>query len=686
MTESSETQLLSSTRFGFEKNILSTKKADFFFISQAYLNAYLQLLDGIHRPGSFLVLIGEAGVGKTVLLRKLATEALETIQVVFCYSNIMNEDSLIALIGDQLGIGEHEKEPLNQLKIIKEYLNNCPMQGISVALFIDDAHHLGENGLDHLLRLFTQELSEGHGLRILLCGPPVMETLLKQTRYKEIVETRITPIYLEPLAPIDVASYISRKLKSTDDLDVSAFFLPSVTKTIVSYTGGIPRLINSLCENTLLITRINSSASVSINSINEAAKELMLEEKISQVNTASFSEKTPLDDTTQQINVAHESILDANHFSEEKRKQIIKSLLADLEDEPATKINTTVNETLVPGSSVDLDTQVSVEVARSDTAYHPVATTELAVRHESALIDPMGNEHTAAILGNESVTTPSLMRRRNDIQSGRESPEAVRPPRSQMTVFLFLALLAGVLGGAGSLYFFRLMPEWILKPSPAQREATTPTPTPTQPVTTAPMLGPDSRDGLGATPVSAVEPTVPGTSMSAQPSIRLGPPTEPVSGSKANPPSTELETSPATTPMVEVTPSVTEIKISSVSPPSSEQTTVETPQISAYMNSGDTLFARGDIASARLFYEAAAAFGAATAMTAVGKTYDPVTLNQLGIKGFRADPIKAVEWYLKAEQAGDPATIERLKELKHWVSNEPAWEETELNTLRHLLR
>ena len=111
-----------------------------------------------------------------------------------------------------------------------------------------------------------------------------------------------------------------------------------------------------------------------------------------------------------------------------------------------------------------------------------------------------------------------------------------------------------------------------------------------------------------------------------------------------------------------------------------------TPLISSYMSSGDALLARGDVASARLFYEAAAAVGYAAAMTAVGKTYDPVTLKQLGIKGFRADPVQAAEWYLKAEKAGDPETAEHLEGLKRWVADAPMWKETELNDLRQLLR
>lgn len=103
------------------------------------------------------------------------------------------------------------------------------------------------------------------------------------------------------------------------------------------------------------------------------------------------------------------------------------------------------------------------------------------------------------------------------------------------------------------------------------------------------------------------------------------------------------------------------------------------------MNNGDLLLTRGDVASARLYYEAAASAGLAAAITAIGKTYDPVVLGELGIKGFRAEPIKAVEWYLKGEKAGNPEDTERLNELRRWLSESPALEENEIETLRQLL-
>jgi TPR repeat protein len=86
------------------------------------------------------------------------------------------------------------------------------------------------------------------------------------------------------------------------------------------------------------------------------------------------------------------------------------------------------------------------------------------------------------------------------------------------------------------------------------------------------------------------------------------------------------------------------------------------------MNNGDLLLTRGDVASARLFYEAAANSGSAAAMTAIGRTYDPLELSRLGIRGFRADPAKAADWYLKAKEQGDPEAAGQISRLQRWLA------------------
>jgi TPR repeat protein len=120
-----------------------------------------------------------------------------------------------------------------------------------------------------------------------------------------------------------------------------------------------------------------------------------------------------------------------------------------------------------------------------------------------------------------------------------------------------------------------------------------------------------------------------------------------------------LESSPAPPAGAAPTPPAAWIDSPTVSPPPAAAISLEAPLVSSYLMNGNLLFERGDIASARLFFQEAANAGSVQAMVAVGKTYDPNILSQLGIRGFSPDPVKAAEWYVKANQAGDSESAER---------------------------
>jgi hypothetical protein len=126
----------------------------------------------------------------------------------------------------------------------------------------------------------------------------------------------------------------------------------------------------------------------------------------------------------------------------------------------------------------------------------------------------------------------------------------------------------------------------------------------------------------------------------------------------------DLESTPVSEPANDTTANVTNNKKPMVVDSFPEKTIVEATITSSLMTSGNAYMERGDIASARLFYLEAVKNGFPAAMFAVGKTYDPIVLKKLGIKGFPAEPDKAVEWYMKAEKAGYVEASEYLLMLK----------------------
>lgn len=571
------------TDFGIQRKLFNANESDFFFINTAYFDAYLQLLEGIRQRHGLLLLTSEAGIGKTLLLRKLANEAPAKIKFVFCYSTNLDFENLITVISDQLGILTHDQKFSDKINALREYLNTCATQGIDVALLIDDAHHLREDVLSKLLEFFCSEIREKNILQIVLSGTPALEDILARMQGFHADLSNSIRIRLQPMTVADVEAFISRQMQGAGSLAVESLFPPMVIERIANYTGGIPRLVNTLCERALLIMRLNGQATVSMAVIDEAANELMLQDRGATMD----SSETP-------------------------------------DSVEATRLGSTVQIVRAVQSHPQID-KPSTEQPKSLLASSLVMN------------QPRGNSSAVA--------------RWDNLQAERKHSNLFRATGPQIVWLGLLMLLAGLLGGIASFYLQPFIPA---KPAITGIES--------------PGRGPASVQSAVKTESASVGITTP-----VVPEVATSLPKAP------------LESVPAPTPVTEAVQPAAQSGLPSTSLPISAARLSEA-SISAYISNGDSLLTRGDIASARLFYEAAANAGAVAAITAVGKTYDPVVLGGLGVKGFPADPVKAAEWYLKGEKAGDPENTKQLDKLRRWLSESPPIGEAEAEKLWQLLR
>jgi hypothetical protein len=126
--------------------------------------------------------------------------------------------------------------------------------------------------------------------------------------------------------------------------------------------------------------------------------------------------------------------------------------------------------------------------------------------------------------------------------------------------------------------------------------------------------------------------------------------------------SREAQTGAATPPPA--TPGRESAGAASATAPLAQRPTIDTGPL---MARGQALLGEGDIASARLFFERAAEQGDSTAMTALGRTFDPLELRRLGVLGMKGDPNRALEWYRSAASAGDASAQQSMGRLSEWI-------------------
>ena len=587
--------------------------AGFFFINAPYLDAYIRLLDGIREYRRLLVLTGEAGVGKSILLRKLISESPTNIKFAYCYTSNFDFYGLLTIIDDQLGMTATNKELSGKLEALKTYVNDCIARAIQVVLLIDDAHHLQKEALDGLLSLSRFEFARGRTIQVVLSGIPVLEEILSETKIFRGNVADAIHIYLKPLIATDVAAFISRKVRyDAEGPIMDSLVSPPIVERINDYTGGNPRLIDTLCEHALLITKIRGQTTLSMDIIDEAASELSL--KIRQMDLSPGVDFDSLEIT---------------HSGSAAQSKMIEQLLAraDLMNNEDNALRSTRMERLPAYDDLIKDTT------------------------RSLVIKPLPVSESKGFLS-------SIMRWKGARRFGKEYPQWLNFSG------LSVALLAGLFGGMVSVYLYQRIVDDV--ESQASIVASVGMTTP------APMPIKESQ----SSPSSKLVRPVPVNSQDS--------PAEPEAGSSEKP-LESLQTPPVVAKTTYPDEKI-EVLPTSPAPSPAVMKPLDESVILSYMRNGDLLLGRGDVAAARLFYQEAASAGSVEAMVAVGKTYDPVILDQLEIKGFHPDPVKAAEWYLQAkDKAADPQSIERLEALRNWLSNSSVLGESEMSNLKRLL-
>ncbi|MCG8692938.1 MAG: AAA family ATPase, partial [Minwuiales bacterium] len=263
-------------RYGFrEKPFSLTPNPKFFFSNGSFQRAYEGLLAGVRDRRGILLLTGEAGCGKTMLLRKLRENLDPSDRIVaFHFTNLAPADFL-SFVCENLGVETKATDIDGQLKDVAEFLAGLRRAGRSAALLIDEAENLREEVLQMLPALAGGEPGGEAALQIVLVGRPQLEITLARAELTELRQ-RITAQYrLERLTEDEIAAFIKHRLSVVGYTRESPFTSYAVV-LIARLSGGIPRLVNVICDRAFQIAADSDSRRVSTAMIQQVSQELGL--------------------------------------------------------------------------------------------------------------------------------------------------------------------------------------------------------------------------------------------------------------------------------------------------------------------------------------------------------------------------------------------------------------------------
>jgi general secretion pathway protein A len=273
-----EQKAMFESHFGFREMPFGvTPDPRFFYEHPLYLEGLAALVHGIEGKKGFMLVTGEVGTGKTILLRKLMRHLEARVQFVFVSNSHLTSYGLTELIVQNLGLGQRDKGRLEMVQDLNSYLVQQLSAGNTVALLIDEAQKLSDEALEGLCDLSNLETDEEKLLQIVLVGQPEIASKLNKPALRRIKQRIALHHRLYSLqTPTEVEHYIRHRL-NVAGYEGPEIFNKEAVEAIWQYSGGTPRLINILCDNALAMACAASKKKVSPYMIMKAAGGLLLE-------------------------------------------------------------------------------------------------------------------------------------------------------------------------------------------------------------------------------------------------------------------------------------------------------------------------------------------------------------------------------------------------------------------------
>ena len=248
---------------------------DFLFLSARHAEALAHLRYGLGEAGGFVLLTGEVGTGKTTVSRCLLQELTDQTEVAFILNPTLNELELLAAICDQLKIRYKKSEA--SLKMLTDKITNRLMKnhqaGKNTILIIDEAQHLQPAVLEQLRLLTNLETNTKKLLQVILIGQPELQQLLQRQDLRQLAQRITARYHLMPLTEQEVQQYISYRLQVAGCS--RPVFTSSAVKKLFQLSGGIPRLLNLICDRALLGGYSQQKALIDAGLVSQAASEVL---------------------------------------------------------------------------------------------------------------------------------------------------------------------------------------------------------------------------------------------------------------------------------------------------------------------------------------------------------------------------------------------------------------------------
>jgi general secretion pathway protein A len=261
--------------FGFKEAPFSiAPDPQFLYMSDRHREALAHLLYGLKTDGGFVLLTGEVGTGKTTICRCLLEQIPEDSEVAFVLNPKLSVVEMLTTICDELGIDYPPGNRSNKVFIdaLNNFLLEAHSQGRKTVLIIDEAQNLDVDVLEQIRLLTNLETNKQKLLQVIMLGQPELKQMLERSELRQLAQRITARYHLEPLSRNEIQAYVSHRLAIAGV--ERPLFPEGTTSQLFQLSGGVPRLINLLCDRALLGAYARDQHKITPAMLKEASREI----------------------------------------------------------------------------------------------------------------------------------------------------------------------------------------------------------------------------------------------------------------------------------------------------------------------------------------------------------------------------------------------------------------------------
>jgi general secretion pathway protein A len=251
-----------------------------FVSTQRHNEALAALYYGVRWHKGFVVVTGEVGTGKTLLLRCLLRLMRESKDIAYAYifNGRLSPTEFLQYIVSDFGLSASGKNKSELLLELGHFLVTRGAKRLTTVLIVDEAHLLSDDILEEIRLLSNLETTDDKLLQIVLVGQPELDEKLDSLGLRQLKQRIALRAKLGPLDAAETREYITQRLQIAGAQNDSNAIIPNETiAAIHRHSQGLPRLINTICENALIAAYANQSPIVTPDIIEDIARDFRLD-------------------------------------------------------------------------------------------------------------------------------------------------------------------------------------------------------------------------------------------------------------------------------------------------------------------------------------------------------------------------------------------------------------------------